>query len=139
MRSDSAKEAIIAILSQADIQIDGDRPRDIRVNNPSFYKQILAGGSLALGESYVDGWWDCDALDQFFRHILSAELYRKVRYPMVVFREMVKAKVTNLQRKTKALEVGEQHYDIGNDLFAIMLDKGMNYSCGYWQKAKYPR
>ena len=29
-------------------------------------KELLKGGSLALGESYMDGWWECDALDQFF-------------------------------------------------------------------------
>jgi len=136
MRPDSAKEAVKAILDLGDIQIDGHRPWDIRVNNSDFYERILAGGSLALGESYMDGWWGCDALDQFFCKVLSAELYRKVHYPKQVLLEIVKAKATNLQRKSKAFEVGKRHYDIGNDLFAVMLDKGMNYSCGYWQKAK---
>ena len=136
MRPDSGKEAVKAILDQGDIQIDGHRPWDIRVNNPAFYERILSGGSLALGESYVDGWWDCDALDQFFCKVLNAKLYRKVRYLKGVLLEIVKAKVTNLQRKSRAFEIGERHYDIGNDLFAIMLDKGMNYSCGYWHKAK---
>ncbi len=28
--------------------------------------EVLAGGSVALGESYMDGWWDCDALDLLF-------------------------------------------------------------------------
>jgi len=136
MRPDSGKEAVKTILDQADIQVDGNRPWDIRVNNPAFYERILAGGSLALGESYMDGWWDCAALDQFFYRVLNAELYRKIRYSKQVMLEIVKAKVTNLQRKSKAFEVGKRHYDIGNDLFAVMLDKGMNYSCGYWHKAK---
>jgi len=136
MRPDSKKEAVKSILDQANIQIDGHRPWDIRVNNSAFYERILASGSLALGESYMDGWWDCDALDQFFYKVLSAELYRKIRYSKQMVLEIVKAKVSNLQRKSKAFEVGKRHYDIGNDLFAVMLDKGMNYSCGYWHKAK---
>ena len=136
MRSDSAKEALITILDQADIHIGGPQPWDIKVHHSDFYQRVLAGGSLALGESYMDGWWDCDALDQLFHNALNAELYRKARYPKQVLREIVKAKVTNLQRKSKAFEVGEQHYDIGNNLFAVMLDKRMNYSCGYWHKAK---
>ena len=52
------------ILNLADIRINGDRPWDIRVRNQKFYARVLAGGSLALGESYMDGWWDCEALDQ---------------------------------------------------------------------------
>ncbi len=98
MRPDSGKEAVKAILDQADIQIDGNRPWDIRVNNSAFYERILASGSMALGESYMDGWWDCDALDQFFYKVLSTELYRKIRYSKQVLLEIVKAKVTNLQR-----------------------------------------
>lgn len=52
------------ILNLADVRINGDRPWDIRVGNEKFYERVLAGGSLALGESYMDGWWDCEALDQ---------------------------------------------------------------------------
>lgn len=132
MRPDNAKEAIIAILAQADIDIGGPHPWDIHVHRDDFYQRVLAGSSLALGESYMDGWWDCDALDQFFCNVLRAKLYRKVSYPKKVFWEISKAKLTNLQSKSKAFEIGKRHYDIGNGLFAVMLDKGLNYSCGYW-------
>ena len=37
------------LLAQADIQIDGDRPWDIHVRNPRFYRRILGSGSLGLG------------------------------------------------------------------------------------------
>ena len=42
----------------------------------------------------------------------------------------------NLQKKSKAYKIGRRHYDIGNDLFTLMLDKRMIYSCGYWKDAK---
>ena len=41
----------------------------------------------------------------------------------------------NLQSESRAYQVGEQHYDTGNDVFKAMLDPGMNYSCGYWENA----
>ncbi|RTZ97085.1 MAG: cyclopropane fatty acyl phospholipid synthase [Deltaproteobacteria bacterium] len=135
MDPENGKEAVEKILNQADIRIGGHRPWDIRVNHPAFYTRILAGGSLALGESYMDGWWACDALDQFFYKVLKYELYKKIRYSKQMVVEIVKAKIANLQRKSRAFEVGRRHYDLGNDLFAIMLDKGMNYSCGYWRQA----
>ena len=40
-----------------------------------------------------------------------------------------------MQSKRRAFEVGEKHYDTGNDLFEAMLDKEMNYTCGYWHES----
>ena len=67
------------ILEPSDVQINGNRSWDIRMHNSSFYERVLSGGSLALGESYMDGWWDCEALDQFFERILSDRLDKKVK------------------------------------------------------------
>lgn len=52
------------LLSRAGIAINGSAPADIRVKNPIF-KRVLQEGSLGLGESYMDGWWECDRLDMF--------------------------------------------------------------------------
>ncbi len=49
---------------------------------------------------------------------------------------MLKAKIINAQKRSKAYVIGERHYDISNNLFSVMLDRGLNYSCGYWEKAK---
>jgi cyclopropane fatty-acyl-phospholipid synthase-like methyltransferase len=43
--------------------------------------------------------------------------------------------MTNLQSRAWAFIIGQRHYDTGNKLFSIMLDKGMNYSCGFWTSA----
>jgi cyclopropane-fatty-acyl-phospholipid synthase len=51
------------MFARIDVRVSGTRPWDIRVHNPHFYNKVLAGGSLALGESYMDGWWDCRDLD----------------------------------------------------------------------------
>ena len=45
-------------------------------------------------------------------------------------------KLFNYQSKARAFQIGEHHYDLGNDLFEKMLDKRMIYSCGYWKNAK---
>jgi cyclopropane-fatty-acyl-phospholipid synthase len=47
----------------------------------------------------------------------------------------LKAKLFNLQKPGRAYQVGEEHYDIGNDLYTAMLDKRMLYTCGYWAAA----
>jgi len=125
------------MLVPSDIQINGKRPWDIRIHNPNFYERVLSGGSLALGESYMEGWWDCKSLDQFFDRILKDRLDKKVKKNIIPLLYItLKAKVVNAQNRSKAFIIGKRHYDIGNNLFTNMLDKWLNYSCGYWEKAK---
>jgi cyclopropane-fatty-acyl-phospholipid synthase len=57
------KVLIDRLLAEAGITVDGKEPCDIRIKNPKFYRRILRDGSIGLGESYMEGWWECDALD----------------------------------------------------------------------------
>lgn len=124
------------LLSLADIKINGDRPWDIQVHNKNFFQKVMAGGSLALGETYMEGWWDCEALDEFFYRVLRNDLQSKIKVSLDVVWNLIQAKIFNMQSKSRAFKVGERHYDLGNDLFRAMLDKRMVYSCGYWKKAQ---
>ena len=136
MKGEKAKQVIKNILTPLDIRINGNRPWDIQINNPQFYQRVISGGSLALGESYMDGWWDCKALDEFFKRLLESRIDKKNKSlkPAILW-EVFKARVINLQRGARAFIIGRRHYDTGNRLFKIMLDKGLNYSCGYWHNA----
>ena len=135
MKGPGEKRLVQQLLDFAGVRTDGHTPCDIQVHNPDFYPRVIAGGSLALGESYMDGWWDCEALDQFFERIMGARLDKKVRKSKALLRAAVKARLTGIYGRARAFEVGRCHYDIGNDLFTVMLDKRMNYSCAYWQEA----
>jgi len=135
MKHTNSKLVIQKLLVGLDVQIDGNRPWDIQVNNPKFFNRVLGGGSLALGESYMDDWWRCEALDQLFDKILSARLDKHVKKEKQLISSILRAKIINAQSRSKAFIIGKRHYDIGNRLFSIMLDKRMNYSCGYWAKA----
>ena len=57
MSSKSAKKRVTELLSIAGLNVNGNAPWDIQVHNENFYERVLAGGSLALGESYMDKWW----------------------------------------------------------------------------------
>lgn len=135
MKGKKERQILEGILSRADIRLGGDRKWDIRVENPAFYGRVLSGGSLALGESYMDGWWECRALDCFFDKILTARLDKAVRRSIDLLWAVIRGKLMNSQNSARAFEIGKRHYDIGNDLFSVMLDSRMNYSCGYWDNA----
>ena len=130
-----ATSVLVRMLDPLDIRFDGDRPWDIHVIHPGFYDRVLAGGSLALGESYMDGWWECRALDRLFDRVLRARLDKQVKRDRKLLMAALKATVVNYQNRSRAFNIGRRHYDIGNRLFLNMLDSRLNYSCGYWDNA----
>lgn len=131
-----AEKEIKRLLSLADIKINGSRPWDIQVHDKRLYNRIIAKGSMGLGESYVDGWWDCKNIDELFYRILCAELDSKFKINAKTILQFIKSKLFNLQSINRAYQVGEKHYDLGNDLFIKMLDKRLTYTCGYWGDAR---
>ncbi|MGA9276737.1 MAG: cyclopropane fatty acyl phospholipid synthase [Ilumatobacter sp.] len=122
------------LVEHADIRLDGDRPWDIRIHDERTLRRVLSTGTLGLGESYMDGWWECDAIDQLVERARHLDIDRKLSSPITWLRT-AESKVRNLQSPRRAFEVGERHYDIGNDLYERMLDRRMIYSCGYWRRA----
>src|SRR5207237_4168002 len=53
-----AADVIKEALAGADVVIDGGRPWDIRVNDQRMYQRVLRDGTLGVGETFVEGWWD---------------------------------------------------------------------------------
>ena len=124
------------LLSRAGIEINGNASCDIQVKNPRLFKRVLQEGSLGLGESYMDGWWECDRLDIFFDKVLRAGLETQLPHNIKDTLRIAAARLFNLQSRKRAWQVGKEHYDLGNDLFSRMLDPFMQYSCGYWKDAQ---
>jgi cyclopropane-fatty-acyl-phospholipid synthase len=117
------------------ITIDGPAPYDIQVYDDRLYLRALLHGTLGLGEAYMDEWWDCEALDQFFAIMLSGRLLNKLKYSPSMLWTSFKNRHLNLQTKSRAFRIADHHYNLGNDLYRAMLDERMIYSCGYWEKA----
>ena len=136
--SSAPPRAISALLALAGVQIDGPNPWDIQVRDDRLYGRVLNQGTLGFGESYVDGDWDCAALDELITRLLRVDVDTHVhglaRAKWVA--EALRHRWLNLQSQARAFQVGEQHYDAGNDVFTSMLDSRMIYSCAYWEHAQ---
>ncbi|MEP7205203.1 MAG: cyclopropane fatty acyl phospholipid synthase [Candidatus Saccharibacteria bacterium] len=130
------KQIARQLLGSAGITINGDNDSDIQVHNENVYSRVLRQGALGLGESYMDGWWDCPNLDKFFYKIFQAKLENKLKNDVGSMVKIASSLVFNAGRKSKAFEVGQKHYDIGNDLYLAMLDQRLTYTCGYWKNAR---
>lgn len=132
MATDKLRNIVQEILSPAGITINGNNPWDIQVKDNRFYHRTLKDGSLGFGEAYMDGWWECESLDQFFAKLLPTRPDEKLRKNWKLLLHIFGEVILNSGRKSKAFQVGERHYDTGNGLFKAMLDKRMVYSCAYW-------
>ncbi len=129
----SQQKIIEELLALTDIEVNGSRPWDIRVLNDNFYSRVLKDPSMQMGETYMDGWWESDQLDETINKLLRAKLGYKLRKNKRLAWRIMMAKLFNFQAKDKAFIVGEKHYDIGNDLYSAMLDPRMIYTCAYFR------
>lgn len=132
LMSKSDKMAIEKLLAEIGIEVNGNKPWDIKVHNDQLYKQVLAGGSLALGESYMAGWWDVERLDEFFTRVLQSNLSDQIKNNWQVIFQVLLTRLFNLQKPSRAFTIGEHHYDEDENVYMAMLGETMTYTCGYW-------
>ena len=123
------------ILAKGDIEINGTRAWDIKVNNPKLWRHVLLKGELGFGEAYMAGWFDVEHLDEFF-YRLTRFVIREINMTNVssMFLKFI-SNILNLQTTKRAFKVGKAHYNIGNNLYKKMLGTTMIYTCGYWKNA----
>lgn len=131
-----ARSYVLKLLAAAGITVNGTQPWDIQVHDERLYLRCMLHGSLGLGEAYMDGWWDCEAIDECIRRLLSVQATQTIgwlaRIPL-----WFDSRFINRQRGKGAFVIGEHHYDIGNDLYEAMLDRRMIYSCAYWDSGAH--
>lgn len=126
---------VTQMFASAGIVLGGSAPWDIEVHDDRFYGRVALERSIGLGESYVDGWWDCRRIDD-----MSARLFRSGTYDRSAYRlwDRIKGVICwwiNRQSRYAARRDVRSHYDLGNDLFENMLGRRMIYSCAYWKDA----
>ncbi len=131
-----ARKAAAEFLAPAGIALDGPNPWDVKVNNERVFTRLFAQGSLGLGEAYMDGDWDCAALDQFFERALSAEIDRALKPTPHLILLALSARIRNRQTLARAKQAADVHYDLPVDIFEATFDTRLTGSCGYWKTAK---
>ena len=135
MRASSYEAAVRKLLEHTDIRINGNNRWDIQVHDNRFYKRALGEAELGIGETYIDGWWDCEEIDTLISKLLRSGLQDVVKRNWSILWPIAMAAIFNRQNKRWGPKIAGAHYGLGNDLFQKMLDPLMNYSCGYWRNS----
>ena len=107
-----------------------------QVRNEKLWDRVVSQRQLGLAEAYMDGWWECDAIDEFLTRLLDIDVLSFLRPRLPLYAHWVKSNFLNHQTKARATMNAKHHYNRGNDLYALMLDKEMVYSCAYWKSAE---
>ena len=94
--------------------MNGKAPHDCIIHNERFFHRLAYDGTLAVGESYMEGWWDCKRLDEFFYKLFKAEIYQKLLFPWDRLICYLTYDAFNLQTLERSWEIAEKHYDLGN-------------------------
>ena len=123
------------LLSEAGITINGSNPWDPQIKDRRLYDRIFSGGTLALGESYMEGWWDIEDLSDFIYKLFRKGSILRLLGVGIIF-QILRSKFLNLQNRKRAFQVADEHYNVNADVYEHMLDPFMQYTCGYWKNAK---
>jgi len=130
-----AELAVRRGFADAGIEIGGTRPWDVRVRDPRFFARLARNPGLQLGETYMDGLWDCDALDDLIYRLFASGIAGAAdRGPAFVLRNTL-ARLRNHQARSRAREVATAHYDLDAALYRAMLDDSLTYTCAYFRDA----
>jgi len=107
----------------------------IDVRSPRFYRQLLRG-SIGLGESYVDGLWECSDLVTMTRiaarNAVKLDRLRRAAAPLLGPAQRAARWLSRNTPRRSRRQVAA-HYDLGNELFETFLDETMMYSCAVFE------
>ncbi len=108
---------------------------DIKINNPSFYLNVVLGGSSALGEAHMK--------KDFYSSSLTNLIELTARNINIIYSfsgSLKLQKIKNILKKifasntkSKSIKYISKHYDLGNEFFSLWLDKSLTYSSAVYK------
>ena len=142
-------KALSAVRQGRIILVDCDQRREfgdpdarlsatVRVTHPDFYRRVAFGGTIAAGEAYIDGLWNCSDLTSLIRVMVrNQEAQQKLEGSLARIAGPLRRLLHRLNDNTRS---GSRkniaaHYDLGNDFYRLFLDPTMAYSCGIFERA----
>ncbi|MEX1180106.1 MAG: cyclopropane fatty acyl phospholipid synthase [Cucumibacter sp.] len=130
----SEKSRIVAMLKDVGVTINGPDPWDPQILNDNVWNRVFAQGSLGLGEAYMDGWWECGDLAEFFARVLRAGLGNGLGITPNLIWQHLQARFLNMQTLSRARRVARIHYN-ETEAYKATLDSRLTGSCAYWERA----
>lgn len=110
---------------------------EIEVHNLRAYRRVLLGGSIAAGESYIDGDWTTPNLTTVLQLLAeNLKLVDKLEARLSWVTAPLNGLIHFFRRNSpsQARKNISAHYDLGNDFYQGFLDEKMLYSSAWYQE-----
>ena len=110
----------------------------IIVRHPRFFRRMLADGEVGAGEAYIRGEWSADSAMEAVRLGILNRRFLRPLVPLL----WPAAAMAWMAHKLRSNTVSgsrrniHEHYDLGNEFFALFLDPSMTYSCAYFNEER---
>lgn len=104
---------------------------NFRIKDWDVLRRTLARGDIGLGEAYIDGSWETDDIETLvslflmnmdgFDDFANGSLLQRIGFVILngfIRRNSLSGSARNIK----------DHYDVGNDFYALWLDRSMTYS-----------
>ena len=115
---------------------DFPRPVLVRVRSPRFWRAVGTGGSIGAGESFMAREWECDDLVGLVRILVrNREVLEGMEGGLARLAAPARRLWHRLRDNTRSgsrRNIAE-HYDLGNDFYALWLDETLTYSCALFE------
>jgi len=109
-------------------------PIAMEIRSNGFFRRVATRGAMGLGESYTAGEWDAHDLPAFIALLLRNARAARERHPRLARFLNARTRPNTRQGLLRARRHIGYHYDLGNDLFRLMLDDSMTYSCAVFER-----
>ena len=111
---------------------------EMAVRDWSFFRRAVFSGDIGVGESWMDGYWDCDDLAGLCRCFLADHTALPAEGAGSGLAQAAGRALQWLRRNTPAgsRRNVRAHYDLGNDFFRLFLDDTLTYSCAVFPNEK---
>ena len=114
---------------------DSDSYAELIIHDRAFYSRAILGGSVGLGDAYVDGIWSSPDLSKLLI-LLAANVQKFGPYQkgLSLINHWLNCAFHFLRKNNKknSLTNIQAHYDLSNDFYKTFLDSSMSYSSAYF-------
>ena len=104
---------------------------EVHVHDADLYRRILTGGSIAAGETFIEGLWsspDLTAVTRAFSANMAMLEAMSDKQNMLARLALKLSHWARRNTSSRSRENISAHYDLGNDFFSLFLDPSMMYS-----------
>jgi len=118
----------------------GGLTASVQINDRRFFRRVITGGEIGLGDSYMDGDWSTPDLVSLVRVMLANRDVVGALPSLVAWIPRAIESVAHRRRNNSPAGSRRnihEHYDLGNEFFRLFLDSRLMYSCAVFESPNH--